>query len=256
MSAFLKIKVVPAYGNNEIAVLWKTVPELAAARFFIYRSDDGVTGWVQVGQVDGGSYFLDRLVPRGNQTDTYYKVVLQAPGVREDSDIVATFGDVPRREFGMAAVILRDEFTILRLCLPIKIARLRHGGARCQKCSDKQTGQRLATTLCAHCFGTGFAGGFHAPVDSFMRKLDISQKAVAAKPDGNGTLDMQGVKMRTLALPLLEKEDMVVEPDADRRHLVDVVDVHYVNGRFPVLQEATLTLLPRTDVRYKFPLTS
>lgn len=256
MSAFTQVRVVPAYGNNEVAVLWKTVPELAAAKFFIYRSDDGVTGWVQIAQMDGGTQFIDRLIPRGNQTDTYYKVVLQAPGVREDSDIVATFGTVPRREFGMAAVILRDEFTILRLCLPIKIARLRQGGTRCLKCSDKQTGQKLATTLCVSCYGTGFAGGFFAPVDSFMRKLDISQKAVAAKPDGSGTLDMQGVKMRTLALPLLEKEDMVIEPDADRRYLVDTVDVHYVNGRFPVLQETTLTLLPRTDVRYKFPLTA
>jgi hypothetical protein len=251
--AFLNFTVTPHWGDNSVALVWKVVPVLQNGRYIIFRSLDGKTGFEEIGSGVGLDFFVDQVAPQDRITQYYYRITLQANGRRFDSDVVGTFGTVPRIEYGLAHQIIRLEYLRMRRCCPIKIYRQRLGGVICPKCSDQDTEQQIGASVCDVCFGVGFEGGFQAPVDSHI--LIISAKAdpgiTIDSPDGTGSNDPDLDMARLLPYPPLRKGDLIVNPETDIRWLIENLTPYQVNANVPVVYDAKLYLMRRNDVRFK-----
>ena len=253
---FVDVSVLPMYGEHMSRIAWRVVPGYEKGKYIIYRSPDGLNNWTEIGKVSGvlGSFVDTTLVPRGRLDEAYYKIILQYNGKRYDSEIVSTFGKINRREFGASRVIMQHEWLSLRLFTPIKFFKLRTDGPVCTRCVDPDTGQKIGISLCQVCYGTAFEGGYYPAVDAFMHIGEISPKIQDASREGTGAADPVTVHARMAAYPLMEKEDMIVNPAADRRYLVETVNYGWLNGKIPVYAEAQLMMLARNNIRYTFPL--
>lgn len=251
-TTFHSINVYPAYGAMSARIAWRMLPGHESGRFLVYKSDDGVSDWKQIGTVDNGQEFLDpNLLANNKLSEAYYRVIQQANGRRSDSDIVGTFGQVSRQEFCAARYIMDLEFKHLRQFGVSYLFKLRSGAAKCPVCTDPATGQKLATSLCESCYGTGVDGGYHPAIKTHARIRAVATRAKVDRPDGAGTDEPVNTRLRMLAFPMLDKGDLVVMPASDQRYLVDVIDYSLVGGKIPVVAEVTTQLLRRTDVRYR-----
>jgi hypothetical protein len=257
VNPFLDLRVIPSFGTFSARLVWRMQQGYEHGRFSIWRSDDGVNGWAQLGQVIDSENFVDpRLLTEGKAVERYYKVIFQGPTGRFDSPIVATFGLLTRREFGAARLILQKEWQDLRQRTPVKLFKLKASAPPCPRCTSGSSGLQVGVGLCNQCYGTTREGGYwRPPLDTFMRIMTISPQVRMDNPEGAGTSDPVKVKIRTLAFPALNRDDLVVNHQADRRYLVETVELSYFNGKAPCVAEAELTLLRRNDVRYQLPLT-
>jgi hypothetical protein len=256
MQPFLDVSVYPMYGKLSARIVWKLQQGCSNGTCVIFRSPDGINNWKNLGHVPAvkGEFLDTDLVFRGRWDEAYYRVALQREGRRYDSEMVGTFGKVSRHEFGIARTILIHEWETLRRFTPIKFFKLRSDGPKCSTCTDQRTDQRIGVSLCETCFGTGFEGGYYPALDSFMHTGTVSSKVRSDSREGAGALDPVNVRVRLPAYPLMEKEDLIVNPSADRRYLIDTIDYGLFNGKVPVYAEATLQMLARNDVRYRLPL--
>lgn len=255
MQPFLDVSVIPSYGKFSALITWTVLQEFKAGRFSIWKSPDGVNDWSEIGFVEGSNHFEDTaLITGGKFVETYYRIILQFKGARYDSAVASTFGQVSRQEFATARYIINLEYKDLQQRTPVFIFKQKVTAPDCPTCTDS-TGQSIGISLCETCFGTGFDGGYwRPPTASFMRVTNISPKMQNNSQEGVGAEDPVYFKIRTLAFPGLDADDMIVDPKSDRRFLVEQSDVAYLNGKVPTVTNASLVLLRRTDVRYKLPI--
>lgn len=253
---FIEVRVLPAYGTLKARVSWKVKPGFTRGTFCVSKSPDGINNWQPIGTVDGRTYFFcdDNLLSRGRWDEAYYRVTLKFNEQEFTSEVISTFGVLTREEFAISREIMNQEWLSLRRFIPIKVYKMRSDGPRCPRCVDPDTDQRLAISLCPTCFGTGFDKGFYDAIDSFMHIGTVSPKIRDDSLEGAGATDPIVIKVRTIAYPNLEKEDMIVNPAADKRYIVATVDYGLFNGKVPVYSELQLEFLDRRDIRYTFPL--
>ena len=255
-SPFIDVSVLPMYGKHQARITWRVTPGHEKGKFIIFKSPDGINNWKELGKVSGimGAFVDTELIPRGRWDEAYYKIILQYNGQRYDSDVLSTFGSISRTEFGVARTIMQHEWESLRLVTPVKYYKLRTDGAKCPRCVDKDTGQAVGVSLCPTCYGTTYDGGFYDAVDSFMHIGVIGSKIQEDTREGTGSTDPVAVHARMPAYPMMEKNDMIINPRADRRYLVEKIDYAWLNGKIPVYAEVDLMLLTRSDIRYTFPI--
>jgi hypothetical protein len=253
---FLDVSVLPMYGQLRARIMWRLQIGFESGRVFVFESPDGLNNWRELGNVPSReSEFLDEhLIARGRLDEAYYRVVLRNKARTYESDVISTFGKLTRSEFGMARVIMMHEWDTLVQFTAIKFFKLRSDGERCVLCVDKDTGQMIGTSLCPVCYGTGFEGGFYPSIDSFMHIGNMSTKIQSDSREGVGSSDMSTIKVRTMSYPLMEKNDLIVNPSADKRYLIESIDYGMFHGKVPVYAEMQIQLLPRNDIRYTVPL--
>jgi len=253
---FVDLTVVPMYGKFASRLVWKVQAGYEKGKFIIFRSPDGLNNWQDLGSISGimGSFVDENLIPRGRMDEAFYKVVLQYNGKRFDSDVVSTFGKIKRSEFGVARVIMEHEWVSLKLFTPVKFFKLRTDGAPCPRCTEPDTDMKVGLSLCPVCYGTGYDGAYYPAVDTFMHIGVISPKVQEDSREGTGSADPVTIQARTAAYPMMEKGDMIVNPMADRRYLVETINYGWLNGKIPVYAESQMTLLARNNIRYTYPL--
>lgn len=256
MNPFVDLSVYPTYGKLSARLVWRTHDGYERSHFEVWKSPDGLNNWQLIGTVQGREReFTDvNLIFRGKWDEAYYKVTMLYNDRVFVSDVVSTFGKITRKEFGVARHIMEHEWQTMRRFTPIKIFKMRSDGPDCSNCVDSETGQRIGISLCATCFGTAFEGGYYPAIDSYMQVGSIGTKIQDDSREGAGSKDPVKIRSRMMAYPNLEKNDMIINPGADRRYLVDTIDYGFFNGKIPVYSEVTLQLMPRNDIRYKFPL--
>jgi hypothetical protein len=251
MNIFKDVKVFPSYGKNSVIVLWHTVDEFRDGYFVVSKSKDA-SSWVEFFHGENADQALDTdFVVADRLTNYYYKVRVAKNNTSYESDIVATFGPVTREEFGAANVLLQEWGKKIQTGSRIKIYRQLIFGKPCPRCVDQDTGQKVGTTLCEHCFGTGFEHGFSAPVDSWMLKSLVPPRATADMEDGAGTRDVQIFNVRMLAFPSTRRGDLIVDVGNDDRFLVGASQHYDVFGKITILYDTDLELLRRSDIRHK-----
>lgn len=251
---FIDVVVSPAYGQNQARISWRMRPGYQYGRFTIFRSPDGLNDWRELGSTDRDAGFIDNgVISDGKLSQFFYRVELQKDGKHYSSAVISTLGALTQTEFGACYYIMTLEYKQLLQCSKILIFKLRVTSPRCPACVDPDTGQKIGISLCEVCYGTGFEGGYWPGVISYMRLLTQSPVTQLDSADGAGSTDPSMYKMRTLAYPPLIKDDMIVVPDSDHRYLVDTQEISYLKGKAPILSMVDMTLLRRTDVRYKLP---
>jgi hypothetical protein len=255
MPAFLDVKVQPIYGNFRALITWKVAPELAGGQFIVLKSPDGVNDWKPVTSGVGISDAIDdNLVSQGKLLEQYYKVLVSHRDQAHESPPIGTFGTVRRDEFGAARMIMIQEFQVMRRFTKLLLCKLRVHAPICSLCGDAETGQSIGTSLCETCFATTKEGGFFPPVVTYGRFLTVSPMTKEDSQEGTGSTDPSNQTLRMLAFPLLRKEDMLIDPGADRRYLVETTEYDYFGGKIPVVANVRTVLLAARDVRYKFPI--
>lgn len=251
-SPFIDVVVSPAYGQLQARISWQLRPGFDGGRFTISRSPDGLNDWREIGNVERDNGFIDRhVVSDGKLSQFFYQVFLHKDGERYESAVISTLGALTRTEFGACYYIMTLEYKRLLQCNKILVYKLRTTSRRCPQCVDPDTGQKIGISLCQVCYGTGFEGGYWPGVISYMQLLTQSPVTQMDSAEGAGSTDPSMYKMRTLAYPPLIKNDMIVEPNSDHRYLVDTQTVSYLKGKAPIISMVDMTLLRRTDVRYK-----
>lgn len=261
MNPFLDVAVQPSYGHNDCAVRWKLLSGYEAAKVYVYRSEDGITGWELLNgkkPVVGSPVFVDHhFVIRNLETSRLYRLLLVYEGEEHDSPVVGIFDKLTRREFG----IVRRLMQLLMLSMDrgrqgirVKLLRKLMDGKPCPKCTDSLTGQAAGTSLCRTCYGTKWVGGYAPPVDTWIRAERWSGTSKEDSPDGKGRTDKRSLGTLALCIPEPSTDDLIINPVTDERFGVGPVHLEYFRGVIPTWCSPELSLIPRSDVRYQLPL--
>lgn len=251
---FRTFQVLPSYGTATIALKWTVDPAWRQAGYVVQRSSTGVNGWSHVGNTTNTWFDVRGVNPNDKFEEFYFRVLAgRDDGSEAESPVVSTFGQVSRKMFGAALKILKLEHRQISTRTPAKLLKLNPRSTRCPVCTDPDTGQQESTTLCGTCFGTGRLNAYLPALSVHVWFMTAAPKAKVAREDGAGLTDEQVLKARMMAFPPLDRDDIVVEPEADRRWLVETVQTASMNSVIPVTADVTLRLLSRQDARYKLP---
>ncbi len=260
MDPFVDIVLAPSYGRDTCLVRWNVLSGFERGRFYVYRSEDGHTGWELLNPdtpVVDRNYFEDRgFVVRDLLTTVHYRVLLELGNEEFDSPVVGIFDKLNRKEFGIVRRILEVELKSLRegrQGIEVLVFSPLVRGKTC-RCVDPVTRQSSQASLCPYCYGTRFEGGYQPPVTTWIRADKWNSNAKVDDPSGKHRVDQNSVKTRALAIPPLTTDDLVVHTATDSRLVVVDTTVEYFRGMVPVICEPTLTLLPRQDIRYQLPV--
>lgn len=259
MSPFIDIVVQPSYGENRCLVRWVVLDDYRLGEFTVFRSYDG-TSWTPLNAdnpvIDGSGVFEDSDVLLDQRFEKVrYRIYLHTQAKEDfDSPIVGPYEKLNRREYGIARRIMQLELRNMaqgRNGIPVIILKPRRRGKPCE-CVDPVTGQGTQTTVCRKCFGTGFEGGYTAPLRSWVT---VVQRSPIDPQDAEGaSVDTIGAMFRTLAYPPLQKDDVLVHPSQDDRYVVGKVESFEFKGVIPVVYHVTVEQLARRDIRYKIPV--
>jgi hypothetical protein len=130
----------------------------------------------------------------------------------------------------------------------VAVLKRRHFGTRCEICWDPGSEMVIKSRCCA-CYGTGWSGGFHTPVLT-MGKVVASPITDAIRTEGD--VQLRQARIGLGPFPVLEKEDVIVELDNNRRWFVRLVDPVVFRSR-TIKQFASCTEIGRSAVEYQVP---
>lgn len=129
------------------------------------------------------------------------------------------------------------------------VLKRRHFGTRCSACTAPVIKEVLVSN-CATCYGTGWVGGYFPPFQSTGRFIEAP---VATNLETEGYTHMQRAQLSIINFPRLEKDDVVVELDTNRRWVVTSMSSRTLK-RIMVTQDITVSELARTSVEYRVPV--
>lgn len=257
MCPFVSISVIPSYGDHLATLSWNVTPEFSEARFFVYRSDDGVTNWKLLtpqGLTNTTLYCDCDLVVENQLDRVHYKVTATKDGKRYDSHSIGFFDDLTRREYGTVRKILSMEHKRMdagKNGISVLLFKRKRYGELCS-CVDPDTHQSLGSSKCTKCYGVKYVGGYHCPVNIFMEQLKRSPRQLKANEEGLGANDQIVMQIRALSYPELTSGDVIVNTSTDERWFVEVVsETHYFKGVIPIVSDSQVTLIRRDHIVYK-----
>jgi hypothetical protein len=131
----------------------------------------------------------------------------------------------------------------------VLVFKKRTFGAHCPACMSTIQ-QRRVRSGCKTCFGTGFVGGYHAPLLTWIQISDAPNQESTTEA---GKIQIKNGAFKAGNTPALDSGDILVEADNRRwsvRPGVNVVE----HGRAAIRQEGTLFAIPRDGVEYELPV--
>lgn len=253
---FKDIFVYPSYGKKQCILKWDVDVEFSTANVIIRKSPNGSTGWTTLTSGIGLREYIDNdfIIPN-KQQNTYYKVVLQQDKKKYESDSVATFTKLERREYGLLSRMMTLEFHRMYNVgngLKAIVSKPLLKGTVCE-CIDAETNQKLGSSQCESCYGQKFEGGYQEPVETYL-KIEDQKQQVKHEQSGMGTNDTVVIQIRILAFPELRKNDLITIPESDERYLVTDVDIKRFKAAVPFIYIVSAERLRREDVRYKYDI--
>ncbi len=246
-------------------VWWEHHPNFGDPPLRIYKLQVGhtqnplATDWVDVDAngIAEALYLVDReRRVTGNRLNVFYRIVLQTPLRNYVSLPVPALGQMQARDWAIAREIVRRErLRHRRMARNGVLLKRRRYGVKCPTCRDMMT-DAVVNSMCPDCLGVGFQGGYHTPLPfqcfDIASEPIVEQRGGAAQNPAEWSLQVETVKARVLAFPMLEKEDVFVETATDRRWRVG--DIHYVAAiaGVPIVAEVELRHIPFSDIVYQF----
>lgn len=124
---------------------------------------------------------------------------------------------------------------------------IRTFGPRCS-CFDITTG-RITRSNHALCYGTGFFGGYMAPIEIFAQVDPTPKNTEATSLQERQPSETRG---RMISFPPASPKDILVESENRRWRLGPVTQTERLKAA--VRQELTLHEIPRGDIEYELPV--
>jgi hypothetical protein len=169
---------VTGFSRSYYDIYWEVVPttsDLQEYEFYVERSEAEAGPWHQIaGPLIDRYYVRDNNVPLiSNNRTLFYRIKVRHPmsGRVLYSDIVDRWGreDLIAAEIIRLETLLYEEFAgVLCWLFP-----RRTFGQRCPQCYDEVLGKVIGDS-CPTCYGTGFSGGYHYPIE-FWAQVDESE---------------------------------------------------------------------------------
>ena len=183
------------------------------------------------------------LVPRDEQT-------LPLPNTHFESTPASQ-----RRLQLVQRVQLRRAAIALRVMSGVEVLVLkkRHFGERCNCNYVESITKAVLVSKPASpcCYGTGWKGGYFTAIPTLGRLIEATP---AVQTESEGRTNVLRGQFSLLHWPRLEKDDILVEVDSNRRWVVND-DTAWRFRRRTVVRNVTCTELARTSVAYQVPVT-
>jgi hypothetical protein len=149
----------------------------------------------------------------------------------------------------------------------MEFLRMRHNGVPVFHCIPSTSGEpsaalnpttsQLAGSSCLapDSFGTWFANGFQAIVQTRAELAQIGPMDIKDDPEGMSNKEEQSFKLRLLGFPKPEQGHLIVLPYSDLRLIITGnVQPYEFRGFLPVAYDVEAEQLRKDDDRYAIPL--
>jgi len=219
----LKNVRVTGFSRYYYDIYWEienTRSDLQEYEFYVERSEAEAGPWVQMaGPLIDRFYIRDNEVPLISANRTlFYRVKVRHPmsGKVEYSDIVDRWG----KEDKIAAEIIRLETMLFQEFVGTVgwLFPRRTFGQRCPQCWDEVLQKRI-DDQCPTCFGTGFSGGYHYPIQFFAQVDESEMTEQATVHDHN---QQRMFRFRCPASPEVRPMDLFIDSHNRRMRVVRV----------------------------------
>ena len=265
MSSFRSIRIFPRHGSRTATVTWLLPPSMqdgavdvafsltAAPDSWELKTSTPVSA--AAGEFVDDKFLIQAGVPIG-----YYKLHWTRGDESELSESIGIFGDVTKREYGIAHAIMLREFMVMRATdgFPVFHFITRTSGPLA-KTTDPDTqevmGEELSGTS-GQSFDKTFLGGFYPPLLTWVRPTEAIRGRQGDHDDGLGASDETSMKAVMLAYPQPQRFHMLVDPVTDRRYGITNVDMHAVRANVPAAYDITMEFLQTSHPAYRVELPS
>lgn len=256
---FVSVLVQPSYGAAQAVVSWSLSAAFKDAGVLIYRSLDGLEPYTLLNPDDqplqGVTTFLDTIPVDTVMANILYRLDVEMPdGTILDGEVVGFFEAISERDHRTARAQMCAELkrlSVRRAGVPAFTFNPRIEGAVNQG-YDGVTGTLM--DLCAFDAQGGAPLNFSVPFQTWVQILTTS-RARTDKADGGGITELVTSPARLPGFPQPVTGALIVLPYTDNRYVVgDTVQAFLFRGLVPIAYQVQLTLLPRTDARYKVPV--
>lgn len=252
----ISVQVLSVERISRVLIKWDLAPtaqNLKDFKFFVDRGESpsefkqlNTTGLPAVGLrefVDLTANLLDL------QKVYYYRVrgveFIGTTPVQTFTSAVSTF----KGDLDLVGIYVVDEHLFLERWVagvPVMIFKKRRDGGRCPECWDSVL-QRVTSSNCETCYGTGKLGGFYPPIESWML-VEPDPKVVQVAEWGRAQPNQTDIQFTNY--PLLSVDDVIVEMQLDRRWKISNIRQPEKN-RSAMLQVMRVSAINPTDVEYR-----
>lgn len=183
----------------------------------------------------------------------WYRIrVKTGEGVYYLSDPVSAGDTWNKRDWLLGSRIIRKELLLLRKRSGLEgvLLKRRTIGDQCTSCVDPATGESQ-DAHCRICFGTGFVGGYYAPIDYLVA---FAPTQVTIKQDEfQGTTVTEVNPARAVASPIPSPNDIWINNKTSQCYRVgsSVLPVAHIRAN-PIVLSFSLGLLPSSDIIYTY----
>jgi len=245
--------------QNKVMVSWALNREFinpGPYTFELYRmQSSNDTAPVKVASVVDQPFIYDSQ-PKFTQSgkDIYYIVKLIDGKRAEFWSMTATTQMYwEHHDWLLAREIIRKETMLLRKKTGTKgwLLKRKQWGDPCPVCLDQVT-QQVQNARCPTCYGTGFVGGYYAPVE-FWVTMNATQRLMRLTPE-QGVVAENVETVRTLAYPLVDPNDVWVHANTNSRYRVQSQIATLARHRgIDLLLSIMLEELPESSAAYLVP---
>lgn len=261
---FQEVVVYPHVRHGASLISWSLRKGLRLDEPQIFQLQVGRTAssdsdnWVNVGLPIEGVFAAwdDQQRSFGRRPGAHYRVVLAAGTTLYYSRPVSVLGNLDAywaRIYGQIAFL---ELLRLKNHAGSKgtLLKRRNAGQRCF-CVDPHTEESYDPN-CRECYGTGWKGGYYAPVDCVWMELGGWGSAMNQNIEATGTNDpaYDSITGRMLAIPMADVYDVWIDSQTDLRYYIR--QIRYVASvhSMPLVAQVVLSLLPMDHVIYDYPV--
>lgn len=256
---FRRINILPTYYNKTAIVQWEVDPSIKDAEFYIYKKQDGGQEWKLLNEDPiYGTIFMDTSFYSTNKTDVpHYKLLAIQDKQEYESEQVAVFSNIRRREFGIIKKIIMSKFLQAKHDgIPVLYYPAIKGG-KVSLNIDPVSGTRTTYTCPdeqseTSDYGTYYEGGYCPPYLTFVRLLGSKLDRTNLTEVGNWDETIQNIEI--LPYPPVRAGDMLIDVSTDRRWIVgNSIKPSEFKG-IPLSYITSMTLQSRNEPCYAVPI--
>jgi len=212
---------------GETMICWNLEPGTILSQSTVFRVEYSRPGgpWELVGETTDSCCLTDTSKrDLGRVWEGFYRVVVDSPGKPPvySCAVGAGMGFPSKREWLHAREIVRQAYVDLfkgggrQGLLSIR----KRWGVKCPNCREWVTGKPTSST-CGTCLGTGFTGGYHPPIEYWVKSGP--GKDVTRRPTEMGMVSPVREEVWGVAWPMVSELDIWTDDSTAQRHEVTTV---------------------------------